>query len=155
MERREYIENLENKVKLFHCSKIPFFSSKRSRERKEESSPPGTSTSPCRLSIFLLPKQVGGPWLARVHSFRASPCTSPLRRRAYLYPSPASPFLITSEAEHKQQEAPHLLQRQFLLVINTRISMACCSGNCGCGAGCKCGTGCGGYESNRTSQHST
>ncbi|KAG2623814.1 hypothetical protein PVAP13_3KG081543 [Panicum virgatum] len=61
-----------------------------------------------------------------------------------LYPSPASPFLITSEAEHKQQEAPHLLQRQFLLVINTRISMACCSGNCGCGAGCKCGTGCGG-----------
>ncbi|KAG2623815.1 hypothetical protein PVAP13_3KG081543 [Panicum virgatum] len=63
-----------------------------------------------------------------------------------LYPSPASPFLITSEAEHKQQEAPHLLQRQFLLVINTRISMACCSGNCGCGAGCKCGTGCGGCK---------
>ena len=109
------------------------------------------------LSSIHIPasKAGGGPWLARVHSFRASPCTSPLRRRAYLYPCPASPFLITSEAEHKQQEAPHLLQRQFLLVINTRISMACCSGNCGCGAGCKCGTGCGGYESNRTSQHST
>jgi len=56
---------------------------------------------------------------------------------------PPSPFLITSEAEHKHQEAPHLLQHQFLLVIN-RISMSCCGGNCGCGAGCKCTscTGC-------------
>ena len=131
----EYIENLENKVKLFHCSKIPFFFLQKIKRKKGGELT--TSTSPCRLSIFLLPKQVGGPWLARVHSFRASPCTSPLRRWAYLYPCPASPFLITSEAEHKQQEAPHLLQRQFLLVIN-RISMSCCGGNCGCGAGCKC-----------------
>jgi hypothetical protein len=51
-------------------------------------------------------KSGGGPWLAPVHSFPASPCTSPLRRRAYLYPCPASPFLITSEAEHKKHHTP-------------------------------------------------
>ena len=133
----EYIENLENKVKLFHCSKIPFFFLQKIKRKKGGELT--TRHQHLSLSSIHIPasKSGGGPWLARVHSFRASPCTSPLRRRAYLYPCPASPFLITSEAEHKQQEAPHLLQRQFLLVIN-RISMSCCGGNCGCGAGCKC-----------------
>jgi len=34
LERREYIENLENKVKLFHCSKIPSFFPPKDQEKE-------------------------------------------------------------------------------------------------------------------------
>ena len=94
------------------------------------------SSSVC-LSIFLLPKLVVVPSsLASILSGHrhASPATPP---GLFIPLRSPPPFLITSEAEHKHQEAPHLLQHQFLLVIN-RISMSCCGGNCGCGAGCKC-----------------
>ena len=104
----EYIENLENKVKLFHCSKIPFFFLQKIKRKKGGELT--TRHQHLSLSSIHIPasKAGGGPWLARVHSFRASPCTSPLRRRAYFIPLPglAIPHHKRSRAQATRSTTP-------------------------------------------------